>query len=115
MVLIGADISILSRDCGKPFVPKSHRIIDAVGLGRRSNVIAAQATRQFEGVANDAVGAAARENRLLYHDLISGAGVQPPANLRVLALGVLAHDPEVDIAGFAIPERRNDTGKQTNR
>ena len=52
--------------------------------------------RQLEGEADDALGAAAGEHGGLHRDLGLGAPVDAAADLRVLALGVLAHEDDVD-------------------
>ena len=62
--------------------------------------------RELEGELQDAVDAVAREDRLLHHDLAVGALEHAAADGRVLALGVLAHDAEVDVARLAAGERR---------
>ena len=64
--------------------------------------------RQLEGEAQDAVHALAREHRLLEHDLALGALEHAPADRRVLAFGIFAHDDEIDVAGLAV--RRAATG-----
>jgi hypothetical protein len=58
-----------------------------------------------DGVAGRALGAAPGEPRHLQADLLGAAGVEDAADLRVLALGVLADDHEVDPGGEAILER----------
>ena len=63
---------------------------------------------QLEGEFQDAVDADAREDRLLHHELALGAGEHAAADGGVFALGVLAHDVEVDVAGLAV--RRAATG-----
>ena len=62
--------------------------------------------RELEGEPQDPVDADAGEDRLLDDDLALGALEHAPADRGVLALGVLAHDPEVDVAGLAVGERR---------
>jgi len=48
----------------------------------------------------------AGQDGLLHHDFAVGAGKRPPADRRIFAFGVLAHDPEIDVAGLPIRERR---------
>ena len=60
---------------------------------------------QLEGEAQHAVDAHAGHHRLLDDDLAVGALEHPAADARVLALGVLAHDAEVDVARGASGER----------
>src|SRR6266545_2771171 len=62
----------------------------------------------------DAVAALAREDRLLDGQLLGRPPVEPPADLRVLALVVLAHDQHIDVGGPASGERRPDTVEQTH-
>ena len=54
-------------------------------------------------------------HRLLHDDLALGAGEHAPADRRILALGVLAHDPEIDVAGLAAGERRRHARHQAHR
>ena len=61
---------------------------------------------QFERVAQDPIDADPGHHRLLEHDLTLGAGEHPAADRRVLALGVLADDDEVDVPGAAAGQRR---------
>ena len=67
---------------------------------------------ELERELQDAVDAFAREHRFLEHDLALGALEQAPADRRILAFGVLAHDDEVDVARLAIGERRRDAWHQ---
>ena len=71
--------------------------------------------RELERELHDAVDALAAEHRLLEHDLALGAFVHAAADRRVLALGVLAHDDEVDVARLAAGERRRDARHQPAR
>ena len=56
-----------------------------------------------------------RQHRLLHHDLALGARKHAAADRRVFALGVLAHHPEVDVAGLAAGQRRRHAGHQPHR
>ena len=71
--------------------------------------------RELEGEFQHAVDADAGENRFLHDDLALGAGKRPPADRRILAFGVLAHDPEVDVAGLAVRQRRRHARHQPDR
>ena len=51
---------------------------------------------ETEGLARDPLDPAPGEDRLLGRPARSAARVHPPADLRVLALDVLAHDDDVD-------------------
>ena len=57
---------------------------------------------ELEGELQHAVDADAGHDRFLHHDLALGAGEHAAADRGILALGVLAHDPEVDVAGLAV-------------
>src|SRR5712664_1654846 len=61
--------------------------------------------RQLEGVLHDPVDAFAREDRLLHHHLALGAFIDAPADVAVLAFGVLADDDVVDVPRLAAGER----------
>src|SRR6266849_9204732 len=114
MVLVHRHIRVLGGKRMKTFVPKRHRIKNAVGFGRRGHMLAADLARELERVADDAVGSAPGENRLLHHYFVGRTRVQPSADLRILTLGILAHDPEVDVSGLAVARRRDDAGQQTH-
>src|SRR5262245_50106977 len=73
------------------------------------------AARQLEREAQHAIHAGSREDALLHDELALGAGENPAADARVLALGVLAHDVEIDVAGHAIRERRWHAFQQAHR
>ena len=51
----------------------------------------------------------------LHHDFALGAGEHAAADRGIFALGVLAHHPEIDVAGLAIGERRRHAGHQPHR
>ncbi len=70
---------------------------------------------EVEGVADDAVDADARHHGLLHHELALGVGEHTPADRRIFALGVLAHDDEVDVTGLAAGERRTHARHQPHR
>ena len=84
---------------------------DFVALQIRPLRVAGQLAR----VGDDPVGPAAGEDRLLHRQLVVGALVQPPADLRVLALDVLAHDHHVDVIGRQVAQGRGDAGEQLDR
>ena len=56
-----------------------------------------------------------RHHGLLDHDLALGAGEHAAADRGVLALRVLAHDPEVDVARLLVGERAGDARHQAHR
>src|SRR2546425_8274834 len=92
-----------------------YRDRDAVGLRRRGQVFFRALLREVERELQDPVHALAREARLLEDDLAVGALVHAPAHARVLPLGVLTHDEEVDVAGLAVDERRAHAGHEPAR
>ena len=57
----------------------------------------------------------AGEDGLLHRHLLVGALVEPAADRGVLALVVLAHDEQVDVAGRAAGQRRPDALEQPHR
>jgi hypothetical protein len=71
--------------------------------------------RQLEGKLQDAVHALAGKDRLLDHRLALGAFEHAAADRRVLALGVLAHHVEVDVAHLAVGQRAGHAGHQAHR
>lgn len=71
--------------------------------------------RQLEGELEDAVGADAGEDAFLDDHFALGAREQAAAAIGVLALGVLAHDEEIDLAGLAVLQRRRHAGHQAHR
>ncbi|MGF6855361.1 hypothetical protein OKW29_004248 [Paraburkholderia sp. CI3] len=74
--------------------------------------LARAALREIERELQHALAAMPRKHRLLQHELAFGAFEHHAAHRRILALGVLAHDPEVDVAGLASRERRGNTRKE---
>jgi hypothetical protein len=71
--------------------------------------------RQLEGELHDAVGAAAGEDAFLDHGFPLGAFVHDAADAGILALGVLAHHIEVDLAHLAVRQRARHAGHQAHR
>ena len=113
MVLVGLDRGILLADSGKALVPIGHGVDDAVGFGRRGDVLFPR-HGELEGVTHDAVAAHLGEDALLHRHFHLAARIEAAADLGIFALVVLAHDVEIDLAGLAILERRIDTGEQAN-
>ena len=64
--------------------------------------------RQFERILEHAIDAVAREGRGLHHRLPSAPFENSSADRRVLALGIFAHHPELDIADLSVGQRRLD-------
>src|SRR5262249_26000550 len=60
----------------------------------------------------DTIDTASTKRALLHDHLVLGAVVHPAADGRILAFVVLANNPEIDIARFAIAQRRLNSGHQ---
>ncbi len=114
MVLVGLDGWIFLLHLGEALVPERHRMDDAVGLGGRGDVLLLGLARELEGELQHAIDALAREHRLLHRHLVLGALEHAATELAVLALGVLAHHPEVDVARLAVGERRRHALEQAH-
>ncbi len=56
--------------------------------------------RQFEGVAQDPVHAAAGKDRLLNHHFMLGAFIGAAAKGGIFAFGIFAHHVKINIAGL---------------
>ena len=110
--LVGADVRVIRLHRREALVPERHGVDDAVRLGRGGDVLLRPLARQLEGVAHDAVGAAAGEDRFLHRGFVLGAAEHAPADLGILALDVLAHDEEVDVVGPAAGERARHAAQQ---
>ena len=115
MVPVGLDPRILGGDRGETLVPVGHRVDDAVGLGGRRHLFRRAGGRELEGEPHDPVAAAPGEHRLLDRELVLGAGIEPAADLRILALDVLADDHHVDVVRPAVRERRAHALEQFGR
>jgi hypothetical protein len=105
--LIGVQPGVGLELLGEHLVPEGHRVDDPVGLGGRGQ--ASRARRgQVAREGDDALHAAAGERRLLDGELLRGPLVQAPADLRVLALVVLADDDEVQVLRLDVAQGRDD-------
>ena len=62
-----------------------------------------------------AIDADARQHGFLHHHLALGAGEHAAADSGIFAFGILAHHPEIDVAGLAIGERRRHARHQPHR
>ena len=92
----GLDLRELRRHLAEDAVPERHAVALGVGLRDGGDGAPLQRARLLEGEADDALGAAAGEDRGLHRDLGLGAAVDGPPDLRVFALRVLAHEDDVD-------------------
>ncbi|MCP1678337.1 hypothetical protein J2T31_001052 [Kerstersia gyiorum] len=72
-------------------------------------------TCQLEGVAQDAVGALAGEDRLLDNQFAVRPFEQTAAQIGVFAFRVFAHDEEVDVSGLAACQRARHAFEQAYR
>src|SRR5438094_983738 len=94
-------------------IPESHAESLRVRLRhRRQQPFAVAPPREIERESNHALRAVAREHRGLHRDLVRPAGIQNPADLRVLTFRVLAYDDEVDLAARLARERTSHAGVQ---
>ncbi len=107
-------LGVLLAHLLEALVPERHRVDDAVRLGGRGDVLLLRRAGEVEGELEDAVDALAGEDRLLNGHLVVGALEHAAADRAVLALGVLAHDPEVDLARLAVGERRRHAFEQAH-
>ncbi|KCB33435.1 hypothetical protein L541_1548 [Bordetella hinzii CA90 BAL1384] len=114
VVLVPAHVRILRGDIGHALIPPGHGDRNAIGLGRRGQVLAALA-RQLEGELEHPVGAHPREDAFLYHHLALGAREQAAAAVGILAFGVFADDVEIDLAGLAVGQWRGHARHQAHR
>src|SRR5205085_11414514 len=99
VLLVDGDLGVVLADRIGTAGPPRHADGDAVAFGGDRQVLARARLRQIVGVPQHAVGAEPAEHRFLDHDLALGPRVHDAAQVGVLALGVLAHDVEVDVAG----------------
>ena len=96
-------------------VPVRHGDRDAVRLGGRGEMLLRRLAGELEGEFQHAVDADAGQDGLLHDDFAVGAGKGAAADRRIFALGVLAHDPEIDVARLAVGERRRHARHQPHR
>ena len=80
VILVGAHGRIARRHRFHAFVPVRHRDRDAVRLGRRGQMLFRPAVSQLVRVAQHAIDAASREDRLLDDDFVVGALVEAAAD-----------------------------------
>ena len=113
---LGLDVGEIGRHFVECAVPQDHAVPLRVRLRDRGDaLLLIAAHREFEGEAHDALDAAAGKNGGLDRDFIGLVLVHEAADLRVLALGVLADDDEVDVAAFRFRERRLDSRIEIRR
>lgn len=100
VVLVDGDARVGARHLAHARVPVRHRDADAVALGRAREPLPRPALRQLEGVPQHPVHARPRHDRLLDHRLPLRPLEDLAPDAAVLALRVLAHDPEVNVSGL---------------
>ncbi|SBK56040.1 Uncharacterised protein [Klebsiella pneumoniae] len=115
MLLVPANFGIVFGHLFHPLIPVGHADRQTVGFGCGGQRFAWAAFRQFEGVAQDPVHAAAGEDRLLNYHFMLGAFIGAPAQGGIFAFGIFAHHVKIDIAGFFTRQRAGDTGEQAHR
>ena len=115
VILVPLHFRIVLRHRLHALVPIGHRDRDAVGLGRRGQMLLRARLREIEREFQDAVDADARHHGLLGDELTVGVREHAPADGGILTFGVFAHHPEIDIAGLAVGERRRHAGHQSHR
>ena len=115
VILVRLDVRVLLAHLGEALVPEWHGVDDAVRLGGRGHVLLLRRAGEVEGELEDTVDALAGEDRLLNGHLVVGTLEHAAADRAVLALGVLAHDPEIDVARLAVGQGRRHALEQTHR
>ena len=60
---------------------------------------------QLKCEAQDAINATARKYRFLDDGFLLGTLIEPPADLRILALVVFPDDVKINVVGFAAGQR----------
>src|SRR5262245_23731679 len=108
--VVGGDARILARDVGeraRPQILRAHgvRLVDERDLRLLLAGLGPALLREFERVADDALGAAARVDHLLQRDLVFGALLGVPEHAGVGVLGVLAAEHHVDVGRRLALER----------
>ena len=115
MLLVPANIRIVFGHLFHPLIPVGHADRQTVGFGCGGQRFAWAALRQFEGVAQDPVHAAAGKDRLLNHHFMLGAFIGAAAEGGIFAFGIFAHHVKIDIAGLFTRQRAGDAGEQAHR
>src|SRR5437588_1475009 len=109
--LIGLDLGVLLPYLGESLVPEGHGVDVAVRLRRRAEVSLAL-PGQLDRVAYRAIVALPGEDGLLDGGLALAPPEEAAAHFRIFALGVLAHDDEVDLPRRAAGQRRRHAGQE---
>src|SRR5262249_19460288 len=102
-----SDARELFGDSLERAIPKHHAEALRIRLGDGGyQLLLVTLHGKLEGEADDALDAAAREDRRLNRDLVRLVMINESTYLRVLAFRVLAHDHHVDVARVPARERR---------
>ena len=115
MLLVPANFGIVFGHLFHPLIPVGHADRQTVGFGCGGQRFAWAAFRQFEGVAQDPVHAAAGKDRLLNHHFMLGAFIGAAAKGGIFAFGIFAHHVKINIAGLFTRQRAGDAGEQAHR
>ena len=111
------DVRILARDLGEDPIPEPHAEALRVRLRDRRQRAACALRRRARSNANRmtrSVPCRVNIAACIGH-FVRPAWVEQTADLRVLALGVLAHDDEVDFAGLPAGQRAAHAGVEHGR
>ena len=114
-LLVGRHLRELPRQLGEGLVPQHHAVTLGVRLGDQREPAPRPRARQCEGKAHDPGAAGAGEHGELGADLLGQAAMHPAPGAGVFALGVLAHDDPVEVAGPDPTQRAGYAGQQPRR
>ena len=115
VVLVGFDVGIVLRHRFDALVPVRHGDGDAVRLGRRRQMLLRRLRASSK--ANRRTRSTPLRVKTVSCITISRSvpsNIRPPTD-GIFALGVLAHDAEIDVAGLAVGQRRRHAGHQPHR
>ena len=113
MKLIGFNVWILLRYCGKTLVPERHGEKYAIGFRCRGDV-ALTSPGQFECVSNNTVATSPCKDALLDRHLEGAIAIQPSSRLRIFPFGIFTYDYEINVAMLAPTERAADSLQQAS-
>ena len=112
--LVPCHIGELARDLGADLVPHHHGVALRVRLGDDGEELARARAGECESETEDALDAGAGHDRDVGRDLDRQAAMNAPADTRIFALRVLAHDHPVELGPRHLAQRarypRQDAG-----